>query len=166
MYAAANNEAVRDLQRDPKQMLLRQMPRVEDVLGDFEVLGRPIKRSNDIWITSQPQKAGVVVIGDAAQSPCPSAGTGLDRLISDVEVLTACVPHWFASGRFDLEAISAFYDNPRKQAADRLALRLANYRRGLSTETTLPWRLRRLRPLIVDAIRLNTERLRQFSAKC
>jgi hypothetical protein len=59
--------------------------------------------------------------------------------------------------------IAAFYDDANKQAVDRRALQLAEYRRSLTVATDLRWRAHRLmllsRRRLVDSIDRNAPAL-------
>jgi hypothetical protein len=46
------------------------------------------------------------------------------------------------------EKISQFYDDPVKRRSDEQALKAAHYRRSLTVDTSLPWKLRRGRSLL------------------
>jgi hypothetical protein len=54
------------------------------------------------------------------------------------------VPQWLKTTGMPASKIAAFYDDPQKQAMDKRALRLADYRRNLTVETDWRWRARRM----------------------
>jgi hypothetical protein len=84
------------------------------------------------------------VIGDSFQTSCPAAGTGVSRLLIDVDPLcNVHLPRWLATPGMGAEKIAQFYDDPAKQAADTRASNLADYRRSLTIETGLAWQLHR-----------------------
>ena len=98
----------------------------------------------DIAVARNVRQPGIVLIGDAYQTSCPAAGTGVSRLLTDVERLCrAHIPQWLASPGMPTAKIAAFYDDPEKQAMDVHALGLARYRRSLTIDTSLPWRTQR-----------------------
>jgi hypothetical protein len=71
---------------------------------------------------------------------------GLSKVLTDVDVLCSeCVPAWLATPGMGAEKIAAFYDHPRKREVDDGSLRSSEYRRRVSTETSLRWRIHRLR---------------------
>ena len=86
---------------------------------------------------------GVVLIGDAYQTSCPAAGTGVSRLLTDVERLCMHVPNWMASPGMAAAKIATFYDDPAKRAMDEHGLHMADFRRSLTIDTDLRWRARR-----------------------
>ena len=100
----------------------------------------------DLYVSNGHRRGGVVLIGDAFQGSCPATGMGMVRLLTDIEQLcTRHVPRWLESPGMAAAKIAAFYDDPVKQACDAKALHDAEYRRSLSTDSTLGWRLHRLR---------------------
>jgi 2-polyprenyl-6-methoxyphenol hydroxylase-like FAD-dependent oxidoreductase len=153
MYAQPGDPPVNKLQANPGPSLRALLPQLEAVLGDFTPLGRPVMRLNDIWV-SQPSLSSVVVIGDAFQTPCPSAGTGINRLVNDVDLLChTYIPLWLKTGDITETRLVEFYRDPAKRDVDRQALNAATYRRAVSTQTSLRWQVHRKRVEIVDDLR-------------
>jgi 2-polyprenyl-6-methoxyphenol hydroxylase-like FAD-dependent oxidoreductase len=114
----------------------------------------------DIAVADNCRQAGVVVIGDAYQTSCPAAGTGVSRLLTDVERLcTVHVPQWLKTSGMPASKIAAFYDDDEKRNVDRRALSMAEYRRSLTVATDLRWKAHRLmllsRRRLVDSIDRN-----------
>jgi 2-polyprenyl-6-methoxyphenol hydroxylase-like FAD-dependent oxidoreductase len=129
----------------PREALLGVMPSLARVLGGFEITGKVQARTNHLQRAENVRRDGVVLIGDAFQTSCPAAGTGIGRLLTDVETLLACLPRWLATPGLAAAKIGAFYDDPAKRAFDAEALRVARYRRDLCTQTNLAWQLSRAR---------------------
>jgi 2-polyprenyl-6-methoxyphenol hydroxylase-like FAD-dependent oxidoreductase len=155
---------VREFREAPKETLLATLPGLPGVLGDFEIVGRVQNWLMDIAVAENCRQDGVVVIGDAYQTSCPAAGTGVSRVLTDVERLcTVYVPQWLRTSGMSASKIAAFYDDAQKQAVDQRALRLADYRRNLTIETDWRWRARRLmllsRRRLVNRIDLYTPAL-------
>ena len=135
---------IREFRQNPKAVLLQTLPGLGRHLGDFEIPGRVQNWLMDISVADNPRQAGVVLIGDAYQTSCPAAGTGVSRLLTDVERLcTVHAPDWLASPGMSADKIAQFYDDPIKQAMDAHALALAEYRRALTVEADFRWSLRR-----------------------
>jgi 2-polyprenyl-6-methoxyphenol hydroxylase-like FAD-dependent oxidoreductase len=136
---------VKEFRHAPKETLLATLPGLPKILGDFEIVGRVQNWLMDIAVAENCRQAGLVVIGDAYQTSCPAAGTGVSRVLTDVERLcTVHVPQWLKTTGMPASKIAAFYDDPQKQAMDKRALRLADYRRNLTVETDWRWRARRM----------------------
>jgi 2-polyprenyl-6-methoxyphenol hydroxylase-like FAD-dependent oxidoreductase len=155
---------VKAFREKPKETLVATLPGLTRVLGDFEVVGRVQNWIMDLTVAQNCRQAGVVLIGDAYQTSCPAAGTGVSRLLTDVERLcTVYVPRWLKTSGMPASKIAAFYDDAGKQAVDQRALRLAEYRRSLTVATDLRWRAHRLmllsRRRLVDSIDRNAPAL-------
>jgi 2-polyprenyl-6-methoxyphenol hydroxylase-like FAD-dependent oxidoreductase len=136
---------VKAFRQKPKETLAATLPGLSRVLGDFEIVGPVQNWLMDIAVAQNCRQAGVVLIGDAYQTSCPAAGTGVARLLSDVERLCMVyVPAWLATPGMAAAKIGEFYDDPQKRAADAHSLEMARYRRSLTVETNLRWRLHRL----------------------
>jgi 2-polyprenyl-6-methoxyphenol hydroxylase-like FAD-dependent oxidoreductase len=132
--------------RDPARELAAALPRLSRVIGDFRVSSKVHMCPIDLYRVATPALPGVVLIGDAFQSVCPATGTGLSKIVADVEVLcTRYVPRWLATPRLDAQAIQPFYDDPDKAAVDRDSLARARYRKRVSLDASVRFRLHRRR---------------------
>jgi 2-polyprenyl-6-methoxyphenol hydroxylase-like FAD-dependent oxidoreductase len=135
---------IKALRDKPKETLTETLPGLSKVLGDFEVIDRVQSWLTDITIAENCRQAGVVLIGDAFQTSCPAAGTGVSRLLIDIERLcTVHVPAWMGTPGMSAAKIGAFYDDPQKQAMDEHCLERADFRRNLTIQTDLSWQARR-----------------------
>ena len=140
-YLDPGDPWVKLFKRDPKPALLGVMPSLQQALGPFEVVGkvqvRPnsIQRADNAW-----QREGVVLIGDAFQSSCPAVGTGVGRILADVEALSRLVPSWLATPGMGVEKLAQFYQDPAKQRFDDQAVRNAKFRRALCTKANWRWK--------------------------
>ncbi|MDX8536306.1 NAD(P)/FAD-dependent oxidoreductase [Mesorhizobium abyssinicae] len=135
---------VKALREQPKETLIDTLPGLVKAFGDFEVMDKVESWLTDITVAENCVKDGVVLIGDAYQTSCPAAGTGVSRLLTDVERLCkAHVPQWLASPGMAAAKIAAFYGDPAKLAMDAHGLQLADFRRRLTIENDLRWRARR-----------------------
>jgi hypothetical protein len=120
------------------------MPRLSRLLGNFEVEGRVQVRTNHLWRATNHLRDGVVLIGDAFQTPCPAAGVGISRLLVDVDRLcTVHFPRWIEREGFSSPSIANFYLDPVKAASDASAIAAAEFRRNTSTNPSLSWTLYR-----------------------
>jgi 2-polyprenyl-6-methoxyphenol hydroxylase-like FAD-dependent oxidoreductase len=134
--------AVRDR---PQAMMFAALPGLQSMIGDFEVTSAVKVRPIDLYETSGYRRAGFVLAGDAFSSSCPAAGTGANKVFTDVERLcNVHIPRWFATDGMGADKIAAFYDDPEKRAADEDSMARAHWLRSVSTSRTLRWRARRL----------------------
>jgi 2-polyprenyl-6-methoxyphenol hydroxylase-like FAD-dependent oxidoreductase len=135
---------IRELRRAPAATLHAALPGLRAFVGDFEVVERVDNWTMDLSVADNVDQAGVVLIGDAFQTSCPAAGTGVTRLLNDIDRLcNVHVPHWFETGGMGREKIAQFYRDPVKLAVDADAMRLAHYRRSLTVDPGLRWNLER-----------------------
>jgi 2-polyprenyl-6-methoxyphenol hydroxylase-like FAD-dependent oxidoreductase len=147
---------IKALRTDPLAALDGRLPGLRRRLGDVELDGRVQNWIMDLAVARNVRQPGVVLIGDAYQTSCPAAGTGVSRLLTDVERLAAHVPAWMQTPGMDAAKIASFYDDPVKAAMDAQALGMAGYRRAFTVDTRLAWRARRqaqfLRRRLLNAI--------------
>jgi 2-polyprenyl-6-methoxyphenol hydroxylase-like FAD-dependent oxidoreductase len=144
VYRDMDDPWLRELRRAPRDTLLACLPGLRR-LADMEVTSALKIRPVDLYITDGHRRPGVVLVGDAFATSCPAAGTGVGKVLTDVERLcNVHVPRWLATAGMGEEKISAFYDDPVKRECDALSLAEAYYMRSLSTDRSLPWRARRL----------------------
>ena len=144
MFRDPADPVMRELRRETKPTLLRLMPRLQPFLGDFGVVDRVQSWVMDLSIVEGHLQPGVVLIGDAFQTNCPAAGTGVSRLLVDVERLcTQHVPRWLATPGMGIDKISQFYADHDKMAADRRSLRMARFREALTSGNDLRWSVQR-----------------------
>lgn len=144
VYWPTREPATREMMSQPVVLLQRVLPGLEAVVGEYGVAGKVEPFKIDLYRMRDCALAGVVLLGDAYQSVCPSTGTGLSKVLTDVDVLcNACLPGWLAAGEIGPQQTGDFYAHPRKRAVDDLALRLALAGRASVLESSLYWRLRR-----------------------
>jgi 2-polyprenyl-6-methoxyphenol hydroxylase-like FAD-dependent oxidoreductase len=134
---------IRDLRRQPTATLADALPGLRSFLGDFHIDGKVHNWTMDLHVMENYLQDGIVLIGDAFQTSCPAAGTGVSRLLWDVHVLCEHLPRWLASEGTGQSKLAQFYNDPVKQQSDRRSLRLAQYRRSLTVEDSLNWRAHR-----------------------
>ncbi|HYW64493.1 MAG TPA: FAD-dependent monooxygenase [Bradyrhizobium sp.] len=144
MFRDPTDPIMRELRRDTAATLLRLMPGLRPVLGDFRVIDRVQNWVMDLSIAEGHLQPGIVLIGDAFQTNCPAAGTGVSRLLVDVERLcTRHVPRWLETPGMGIEKISQFYADQDKMAADQRSLRMAHFRQALTSASDLRWNVHR-----------------------
>jgi 2-polyprenyl-6-methoxyphenol hydroxylase-like FAD-dependent oxidoreductase len=132
------------LRRAPEATMLATMPGLRRMIGDFKVDGEIRIRPADLYVSEGHRQAGIVLIGDAFATSCPAAGTGTDKVFTDVERLcNAHIPGWLATEGMSRRKIEAFYDDPVKTACDGWSTAKAYHLRSLSIDGGLAWRAQR-----------------------
>jgi hypothetical protein len=144
VYRPMDDIWFREIRKNPEATLRAMMPRLDRMAGDFKVVG-PIRiRPADLYVTENHRQAGVVLVGDAFATSCPAAGTGTDKVFTDVERLCNIhIPNWLASEGMGRAKIEMFYDDPVKVECDAWSTAKAWYLRSLSIDNGLTWRTRR-----------------------
>ena len=158
---------LRQMRKEPEAALLTLQPSLRKLLGAFEI-SQPVKiRPVDLYVTHGHRQAGVVLVGDAFATSCPAAGTGCNKVFTDVERLCHVhIPRWLAEPGMGAEKIAAFYDDEVKVACDAACLAKALHLRSLSIETGAAWHARRwlrfVARLGAGSVRQARGRLRRF----
>jgi len=119
VYRGMDDPWFRQLRQTPEQALLAMMPGLRRIAGKFKVTGQIKIRPADLYVTEGHRQPGIVLIGDAFATSCPAAGTGTDKVFTDVERLcNVYIPDWLTTDGMDEDKIAAFYDDPVKTACD------------------------------------------------
>lgn len=144
MFRDPNDPIMRELRRDPRSTLFRLMPGLRSYLGDFRLVDRVHHWVMDLANVKGHLQPGVVLVGDAFQTSCPAAGTGVSRLLVDIERLcTVHLPRWLETDGMDVDKIAQFYADEEKVASDETAFRMAHFRQALTSDSRISWGLRR-----------------------
>ncbi|WBL81309.1 FAD-dependent monooxygenase [Bradyrhizobium xenonodulans] len=144
MFRDPTDPIMRELRREPEATVLRLLPGLRPYLGDFHVTDKVQNWVMDLTVVEGHLQPGVVLIGDAFQTNCPAAGTGVARLLVDVDRLcTEYAPRWLATPGMGTEKIAQFYSDPDKLAADQRSLKMAHFRQALTSRNDIGWDVRR-----------------------
>ncbi len=144
VYRPVDDPWFAKFRRTPEATMLATMPGLARMMGDFKIDGEIGIRPADLYVTEGHRQAGIVLIGDAFATSCPAAGTGTDKVFTDVERLcNVHIPGWLANEGMSRSKIEAFYDDPVKTACDRWSTAKAYHLRSLSIDGGLMWRAQR-----------------------
>jgi len=144
VYRDMRDAWLRQMKAAPLEALHALMPGLRKLTGETEVSDVKI-RPVDLAVSTNYRQAGIVLAGDAFATSCPAAGTGCNKVLTDVELL--CNHHiqrWLESDGMGADKIAAFYDDPVKVACEAFSRDKAFFLRALSTETGALWQARRL----------------------
>lgn len=137
-YRDPTDPWVHALAQDPVATLHRAIPRLRRVTGRWRLVGKVETRVIDLYVAQPPARPGLVLVGDAFQSVCPATGTGLTKVLTDVERLChAYVPGWLRTSGMGTEKTSRFYADSEKVASDQRSLAWAEHRRHSGTDRSL-----------------------------
>jgi 2-polyprenyl-6-methoxyphenol hydroxylase-like FAD-dependent oxidoreductase len=135
---------IREFRRDPAAVLFNALPGLADFAGEIAPVDRVQNWVMDLSIAENVNQDGIVLIGDAFQTSCPAAGTGVTRLLTDIDRLcNVLIPHWLETPGLGKEKIENFYSDPVKRATDAEAMRMAHFRRSLTVDRSLKWSFHR-----------------------
>ena len=145
VYRDMRDPWLRRMRHSPAAALEELLPEARRLIGTFRVTGDVAVRPVDLYATTGLARDGLVVVGDAFATSCPAAGTGTNKVLTDVVQLCAeHIPGWLATGGMNAAKIAPFYDDPVKRACDAHSLAKAFHLRAISTEVSPQWRVRRL----------------------
>jgi 2-polyprenyl-6-methoxyphenol hydroxylase-like FAD-dependent oxidoreductase len=164
VYRDMHDPWLKKMREAPRDTLSALIPALGKLTGDFSVPDFVKIRPVDLYVTEGHRQPGIVMVGDAFATSCPAAGTGANKVFTDVERLcNTHIPQWLATPGMGEEKIAAFYDDPVKVACDSYSGTKAFYLRSLSTESGFRWQARRWSKFIghlgVGALRQTRERL-------
>ena len=144
VYRQMDDPWLQQMRRAPEETLNASLPRLRRITGEFRIAGDIKIRPADLCVSSGHRRSGVVLVGDAFETTCPVTGTGTDKVFTDVERLcNVHIPGWLATDGMDQGKISAFYDDPVKQACDAWSAAKALNFRFVSIDEGLYWRAQR-----------------------
>jgi 2-polyprenyl-6-methoxyphenol hydroxylase-like FAD-dependent oxidoreductase len=114
-YRAPKDAWVQAMRRDPAATLRPAMPGLTRVTGPWRASSLVTTRVIDLYTANPPGYPGIVLIGDAFQSVCPATGTGLSKVLTDVEVLCGTyLQCWLEGGAVTARETAEFYGDARK----------------------------------------------------
>src|SRR5215475_8777544 len=144
VYRDMQDPWLRQIRQAPQQALDALLPGLRKLTGATEITDVKI-RPVDLAVSTNYRQAGIVLAGDAFATSCPAAGTGCNKVLTDVELLcNHHIPRWLASDGMGADKIASFYDDPVKVACEAFSRDKAFFLRALSTETGMVWQARRL----------------------
>ncbi len=144
VYRDTHDPWLREMRQAPQAALDALLPGLRKLTGAVEATDVKI-RPVDLVVSTNYRQAGIVLVGDAFATSCPAAGTGCNKVFTDVELLcNHHIPRWLATDGMGADKIAAFYDDPVKLACEAFCRDKAFFLRALSTETGVTWQARRL----------------------
>ena len=144
VYRSFDDPWLREFRRAPAETLNAALPRLKRITGAFDIIGEVKIRPVDLYVNDSSHQPGVVLAGDAFATSCPAAGTGCDKVFTDVERLcNVHIPQWLASDGMDANKIAAFYADPVKRACDEWSAAKAFGFRSVSIATSPYWTAQR-----------------------
>lgn len=145
-YRAIADSWTRRMRADPLSALAELAPDAAAALRGQTVVRRCEARVTDIYqIHGHRDRAGLVVLGDAASAPCPASGTGMLRILTDIDALAnRSLPDWLATPGMGAGKVATFYADPQKRRCEAASLRSSLNGRAHALSSSPLWRARRL----------------------
>lgn len=147
VYRPVDDPSVRAMCDQPDASLAGLLPGLKRIVGPALVDGPVQVRTIDLYRSQGHLQPGVVLVGDAFGTACPAAGTGTDKVYTDViQLCNVHVSQWLQTAGMGVDKIGAFYADALKVACDRRSFNEAFRLRAASIdEGLLWWALRRVR---------------------
>ena len=138
VYWGMEDMRLRKFRHHPREALLDLIPTLRQFTGPFSIDGQVSIRPVDLFRVNEPQRPGIVLVGDAYSTSCPAAGTGANKVLTDVQRLCAAyVPAWLARDTIEAADVADFYADPVKAQCEAESLQKAMWLRRVSTGTSL-----------------------------
>lgn len=141
-----SDEWQRDLRQQPLEVLAAHNRTLARASEDWRATSPIIIRKIQVTCLQPPAVPHVVALGDAAHTIDPAGGGGLTFALLEAELLLEChLPDWLHKGDCGVEAISAFYKDPRREKAVQRFFGASEYIYALNHDESLKGNWRRLR---------------------
>ena len=140
-YWGMEDTRLRKFRHHPTEALLELIPTLARFTGPFTIEGQVSIRPVDLVRVDAPQRSGIVLVGDAYSTSCPAAGTGANKVLTDVQRLCSTyVPLWLAKDSIEAADVAEFYADPVKVQCETESLQKAMWLHRVSTGTSVGWR--------------------------
>ena len=144
-YRDADDPWIARLRSEPDAALAELFPELVATYGAPRVADRVQLRPTDLSRVRGHYRPGVIAIGDAYFTTCPSTGTGISKALNDVAVVRKRLPGWLATPGMGTEKIASFYDDAAKMTTDRSSLSLSLRERAARLDPGLKGAMLRVR---------------------
>ena len=145
-YAKLDDSWVAAFADNTNQITSDFFPNLTCITGAWKVCSKVQTKPIHLYTTTNASIDGVVLVGDAFQSVCPSTGTGVSKVLMDAYLATkSYVPVWMRQKTIGASDIRNFYSDQRKKQIDERSLRLAANRRDIITGNSIWAHIRRAR---------------------
>jgi len=138
VYWGMEDTRLRTFRHQPREALLDLIPGLAQFTGPFTIEGQVSIRPVDLVRVKAPQRPGLVLVGDAYSTSCPAAGTGANKVLTDVQRLCSTyVAAWLGKGTIEAADVAGFYADPVKVQCESDSLQKALWLRRVSTGTSM-----------------------------
>jgi 2-polyprenyl-6-methoxyphenol hydroxylase-like FAD-dependent oxidoreductase len=138
VYWNMEDPRLRTFRHQPKEALLELIPGLTQFTGPFTIDGQVSIRPVDLVRVNAPERPGIVLVGDAYSTSCPAAGTGVNKVLTDVQRLCSTyVPAWLGKETIEAADVADFYADPVKVQCETESLQKALWLHRVSTGTSM-----------------------------
>jgi 2-polyprenyl-6-methoxyphenol hydroxylase-like FAD-dependent oxidoreductase len=111
VYWGMDDTRLRTFRHQPKEALFDLIPTLARFTGPFTIEGQVSIRPVDLVRVGAPQRPGIVLVGDAYSTSCPAAGTGANKVLTDVQRLCSTyIPSWLGKEQIEATDVASFTD--------------------------------------------------------
>ena len=138
VYWDMEDPRLRKFRHQPRGALLELIPTLAQFTGPFTIDGQVSIRPIDLVRVNAPERPGLVLVGDAYSTSCPAAGTGANKVLTDVQRLCSTyVAAWLGKDVIEAADVADFYADPIKVQCETDSLQKALWLRRVSTGTSM-----------------------------
>ena len=126
----SNMDQIKAFRKSPRGEMSRYFPALQEHIGEYAITSGVQAFATHFYRLHKTAKPGIVVIGDDYQSVSPATGSGLDKVLTDVERLCChYIPKWLETTGMDSTKTRQFYrDKQKKQCDDNSLEKWLSYR--------------------------------------
>jgi len=115
----AKDPIAKNLRKNLIITLPNYFPRIYDITGEIELTSKVQLMPTRLYRLRNYLQDSLLIIGDDFQGVDPGTGTGLSKILCDVQLLTRkYIPLWSKTNNFRKNNIKSFYSDKRKIASD------------------------------------------------
>lgn len=138
VYWGMEDTRLRKFRYQAKEALLELIPTLAQFTGPFTIDGQVSIRPIDLVRVNAPERPGIVLVGDAYSTSCPAAGTGANKVLTDVQRLCSTyVSEWLRKEVIEVADVADFYADPVKLQCESDSLQKALWLHRVSTGTSM-----------------------------
>ena len=122
-------------------------------------------RVAELYRIENPARNGIMLIGDARSTSCPSTGTGLTRILNEVRLLSRdYINQWLDQPDRGQARLLSFYQDKALTRLEESFFRRSMKARAMAVETGLSWRLKRYLRKARDFVRSTLSGMKKVNA--
>ena len=158
-------ERLKAFRADPLAALVAYMPKLKSQIAGARLVGPLDMRVAELYRIENPARNGIMLIGDARSTSCPSTGTGLTRILNEVRLLSRdYINQWLDQPDRGQARLLSFYQDKALTRLEESFFRRSMKARAMAVETGLSWRLKRYLRKARDFVRSTLSGMKKVNA--